>query len=371
MLEPMPDALKTDATKVRGCSASVWVYPTRLPTAGCISSPTAMPRSPRASSRWSCRRCRTGRPEEVARLDIAAELAPFDLQAPIELQPHAGRSQHDRAGPRDRASGWRHEQAGDARSRRRRHAPASTPSASSSWPARSATAARSASNFAAPATTGPSWPCRGASELVGVPESGILASGAIVSLIDTASGTSVWIEARPFPADRDARPAARLSAAGARRARRSIARCECYKLTRSIALRPRHCPWRRPGAADRPQRRDLHAQPLRRLLLPLFGAAQHVIGRLDLLEALRGFLVALLQVRMILLGQPAIGGLADRLKSASLSSSSTSSARISSRLRRAVAGPAPLPVRGLAEGRGAGALLGLARRFSPASSPAK
>lgn len=28
-LEPMPDALKTDATLVRGCSASVWVYPTK------------------------------------------------------------------------------------------------------------------------------------------------------------------------------------------------------------------------------------------------------------------------------------------------------------------------------------------------------
>ena len=27
-LEPMPDALKTEATKVRGCSAAVWVYPT-------------------------------------------------------------------------------------------------------------------------------------------------------------------------------------------------------------------------------------------------------------------------------------------------------------------------------------------------------
>jgi len=27
-LEPMPEALKTDATKVPGCSASVWVYPT-------------------------------------------------------------------------------------------------------------------------------------------------------------------------------------------------------------------------------------------------------------------------------------------------------------------------------------------------------
>ena len=28
-LEPMPAALKTDATLVRGCSAAVWVYPTR------------------------------------------------------------------------------------------------------------------------------------------------------------------------------------------------------------------------------------------------------------------------------------------------------------------------------------------------------
>src|SRR6476469_6940182 len=28
-LEPMPEALKTDATMVRGCSASVWVYPVK------------------------------------------------------------------------------------------------------------------------------------------------------------------------------------------------------------------------------------------------------------------------------------------------------------------------------------------------------
>lgn len=27
-LEPMPEALKTEASKVRGCSAQVWVYPT-------------------------------------------------------------------------------------------------------------------------------------------------------------------------------------------------------------------------------------------------------------------------------------------------------------------------------------------------------
>lgn len=29
-LEDMPDAFKTDATLVRGCSAAVWVYPTRI-----------------------------------------------------------------------------------------------------------------------------------------------------------------------------------------------------------------------------------------------------------------------------------------------------------------------------------------------------
>jgi len=28
-LEPMPHALKTDATRVRGCASQVWLYPTR------------------------------------------------------------------------------------------------------------------------------------------------------------------------------------------------------------------------------------------------------------------------------------------------------------------------------------------------------
>ena len=50
-LEPMPGALKTEATKVRGCSASVWVYPT-ADKAGSTFLPTAMPPSPRASLRW-------------------------------------------------------------------------------------------------------------------------------------------------------------------------------------------------------------------------------------------------------------------------------------------------------------------------------
>ena len=78
-LEPMPDALKTEATKVRGCSASVWVYPTRTEdgrlhfladsnaaiTKGVVALVLAVVQD-RA-------------PADVAALDIAAELAPFDL----------------------------------------------------------------------------------------------------------------------------------------------------------------------------------------------------------------------------------------------------------------------------------------------------
>jgi cysteine desulfuration protein SufE len=78
-LEPMPDALKTEATKVRGCSASVWVYPTtdqgRLHfladsnaaiTKGVVALVLASVQDRPAS--------------EVAQADIAAMLAPFDLR---------------------------------------------------------------------------------------------------------------------------------------------------------------------------------------------------------------------------------------------------------------------------------------------------
>lgn len=78
-LEPMPDALKTEATKVRGCSASVWVYPAggengRLHfladsnaaiTKGIVALVLSAVQDKPAS--------------EVANTDIAAELAPFEL----------------------------------------------------------------------------------------------------------------------------------------------------------------------------------------------------------------------------------------------------------------------------------------------------
>jgi uncharacterized protein (TIGR00369 family) len=72
-------------------------------------------------------------------------------------------------------------------------------------------------------------------ELVGVPETGILASGAIVSLIDTASGASVWMKLGRFV------PIVTLDLRldymrPAVKGETVIARCECVKLTRQIAF---------------------------------------------------------------------------------------------------------------------------------------
>ncbi|MES2494450.1 MAG: SufE family protein [Pseudomonadota bacterium] len=82
-LDPMPDALKTDATKVRGCSASVWVYPTQGPgdtlhfladsnaaiTKGIVALVLAAVQDQPAL--------------DVAAADIGMMLAPFDLKSQL------------------------------------------------------------------------------------------------------------------------------------------------------------------------------------------------------------------------------------------------------------------------------------------------
>ena len=78
-LDAMPPALRTDATLVRGCSASVWVYPTgeadRLHfladsnaaiTKGIVALVVAAVQDRPAA--------------EIATLDVAAALEPFDLK---------------------------------------------------------------------------------------------------------------------------------------------------------------------------------------------------------------------------------------------------------------------------------------------------
>lgn len=81
-LDEMPEALKTDATLVRGCSAKVWVYPTQQGgklhfladsdaaiTKGIVALVLSAVQDKPA--------------EEVARMDVAAALEPFDLRSQL------------------------------------------------------------------------------------------------------------------------------------------------------------------------------------------------------------------------------------------------------------------------------------------------
>src|SRR5437868_5345030 len=78
-LEPMPDALKTDATRVRGCSASVWVYPTRLDDGRLHFLADSNAAITKGVVALILSAVQDKAPAEVAATDIAGALAPFDL----------------------------------------------------------------------------------------------------------------------------------------------------------------------------------------------------------------------------------------------------------------------------------------------------
>lgn len=78
-LEEMPDALKTEATKVRGCSASVWVYPTRLDDGRLHFLADSNAAITKGIVALVLSAVQDRLPVEIASTDIAAELAPFDL----------------------------------------------------------------------------------------------------------------------------------------------------------------------------------------------------------------------------------------------------------------------------------------------------
>jgi cysteine desulfuration protein SufE len=79
-LDPMPDALKTDATKVRGCSASVWVYPTTTDDGRLhfLADSNAAITKGIVALILSAVQDRPA--EEVARIDVTEALAPFELR---------------------------------------------------------------------------------------------------------------------------------------------------------------------------------------------------------------------------------------------------------------------------------------------------
>lgn len=79
-LEPMPDALKTEATRVRGCSSSTWVYPTRLSDGRLhfLADSNAAITKGIVALILSIVQDRS--PEDIAATDIHAALEPFDLK---------------------------------------------------------------------------------------------------------------------------------------------------------------------------------------------------------------------------------------------------------------------------------------------------
>ncbi|HTG38853.1 SufE family protein [Sphingomonas sp.] len=79
-LEPMPDALKTDATLVRGCSASVWVYPTQTPDGALHFLADSNAAITKGIIALVLLTVQDKRPADILATDIEAALAPFDLK---------------------------------------------------------------------------------------------------------------------------------------------------------------------------------------------------------------------------------------------------------------------------------------------------
>ena len=82
-LEPMPDPLKTDATLVRGCSASVWVYPTRLDDGRLHFLADSNAAITKGIIALVLSAVQDQPPAAVATLDMAAALEPFALQSQL------------------------------------------------------------------------------------------------------------------------------------------------------------------------------------------------------------------------------------------------------------------------------------------------
>lgn len=79
-LEDMPDALKTDMTLVRGCSAAVWVYPTVLDDGRLHFLADSNAAITKGIIALVLLTVQDRTPAEILATDIEGALAPFDLK---------------------------------------------------------------------------------------------------------------------------------------------------------------------------------------------------------------------------------------------------------------------------------------------------
>lgn len=82
-LEPMPDPLKTEATLVRGCSASVWVYPMRRDDGALHFLADSNAAITKGIIALVLQTVQDQAPEAISNTDIEGALAPFDLKAQL------------------------------------------------------------------------------------------------------------------------------------------------------------------------------------------------------------------------------------------------------------------------------------------------
>ena len=82
-LEPMPDALKTDATLVRGCSAAVWVYPTVLEDGRLHFLADSNAAITKGIIALVLLTVQDQTPAAIVATDIEGALAPFDLKSQL------------------------------------------------------------------------------------------------------------------------------------------------------------------------------------------------------------------------------------------------------------------------------------------------
>lgn len=82
-LEPMPDPLKTDATLVRGCSASVWVYPTRRDDGTLHFLADSNAAITKGIIALVLMTVQDKAPADILATDIEGALAPFNLKAQL------------------------------------------------------------------------------------------------------------------------------------------------------------------------------------------------------------------------------------------------------------------------------------------------
>ena len=79
-LEPMPEALKTDATLVRGCSAAVWVYPTVREDGALHFLADSNAAITKGIIALVLLAVQDRQPAQILATDIGGALAPFDLR---------------------------------------------------------------------------------------------------------------------------------------------------------------------------------------------------------------------------------------------------------------------------------------------------